>query len=249
MGKFRSKTIVLFLALGLLAMMVGAAPALATTAPSVSIDPPTQTAPAGDSFTIDVMVDAGTYSLLGWEVVVSYDSSAMTTSEAQVTGNNLLGGFEIGPTVEDGEVSYALASVTAVSGLSGLMMTIEFTIDEAATAGTYDLTISTEIIDENNDFVPGMVTNDGSVTILPLQTSTITATAGEGGTIEPSGVIEDLSISPSEVDIGEEVTISVLVTNTGSASGSYEVTLKIDGAVEASKEVTLNAGASKEVTF
>ena len=59
----------------------------------------------------------------------------------------------------------------------------------------------------------------------------------------------DLSISPGEVDIGEIVTISVLVTNTGNLAGSYEVTLKIDDIVIASEEVTLAGGASQEVTF
>ena len=58
-----------------------------------------------------------------------------------------------------------------------------------------------------------------------------------------------LFISPGEVNIGETVTISVLVTNTGNTAGSFEVTLKIDGVVETTKEVTLNAGASEEVTF
>jgi len=59
----------------------------------------------------------------------------------------------------------------------------------------------------------------------------------------------NLSISPSEVNIGEAVTISVSVNNTGTASGTYKVTLKIDGSVEDTKEVTLNAGASTEATF
>ncbi len=58
-----------------------------------------------------------------------------------------------------------------------------------------------------------------------------------------------LSISPTEVDINENVTISVSVTNTGDLAGSYEVTLKIDTVVEASKEITVNAGASEKVTF
>jgi len=39
------------------------------------------------------------------------------------------------------------------------------------------------------------------------------------------------------------------VANTGGESGSCKVTLKIDGVVEATKEVTVNAGFSKEVTF
>jgi len=65
----------------------------------------------------------------------------------------------------------------------------------------------------------------------------------------PAFTISDLSISPSEVSIGEEVTISVVVTNTGNATGSYKVTFKIDGVVAATKEVTLKAGASEEVIF
>ncbi|MBA7681261.1 hypothetical protein ES703_89599 [subsurface metagenome] len=62
-------------------------------------------------------------------------------------------------------------------------------------------------------------------------------------------VTSDLSITPAEVDIGGEVTIRVSVTNTGTASGSYEVTLKIEDVVVATEEMTLDAGASEMVTF
>ena len=58
-----------------------------------------------------------------------------------------------------------------------------------------------------------------------------------------------LNISPREVDIGETVTISVLVTNIGEEEGSYTVTLKINGVVEQTREVTLAGGASQTVTF
>ena len=61
--------------------------------------------------------------------------------------------------------------------------------------------------------------------------------------------VSDPSISPIDANIGETVTISVLVANTGDASGSYEVTLKINGVAEATKEATVGAGASEEVTF
>lgn len=59
----------------------------------------------------------------------------------------------------------------------------------------------------------------------------------------------NLIISPSEVDVGEAVTISILITNAGDAADSYAVTLKINGVVEATKEVTLSAGTSQEVIF
>jgi predicted outer membrane repeat protein len=59
----------------------------------------------------------------------------------------------------------------------------------------------------------------------------------------------DLSISPSEVSSGEEVTVTVLVTNSSDLAGSYELTLEINGVAEETREVTLNAGASQTVSF
>jgi len=59
----------------------------------------------------------------------------------------------------------------------------------------------------------------------------------------------ELSISPSAVYVGETVTISVKIANNGDAAGSFMVTLKINGVVEGTKEITLIAGASGEVTF
>jgi len=61
--------------------------------------------------------------------------------------------------------------------------------------------------------------------------------------------VSDLFIAPAEADIGEIINIVILVINTGSQSGSYEVTLKINGIVEASKQATLTAGGSKLVSF
>ena len=58
-----------------------------------------------------------------------------------------------------------------------------------------------------------------------------------------------LSVSPSAVYVGDTVTISVLVTNSGDVAGSYTVRLEIDGMIEESRELTLDAGASEEVTF
>ena len=58
-----------------------------------------------------------------------------------------------------------------------------------------------------------------------------------------------LSISPPEVDIGEAVSISVLVTNTGEEAGSFTATLKINGVIEDTEEITLAGGASKTVAF
>jgi len=58
-----------------------------------------------------------------------------------------------------------------------------------------------------------------------------------------------LVISPDEVNSGESIEISVSVTNTGGVAGNYEVVLKINRVVEATKEGTLGAGATQKVSF
>lgn len=61
--------------------------------------------------------------------------------------------------------------------------------------------------------------------------------------------ITDLTLSPAEAIIGEKVTITALVTNSGDLSGSYDIVLKLNGVTLATEEITLDAGTSQEVTF
>ena len=58
-----------------------------------------------------------------------------------------------------------------------------------------------------------------------------------------------LDITPAEVGIGEQVTISIVVSNTGDASGTYDVILAVDNVEVATTEVTLFASAEQKVTF
>ena len=62
-------------------------------------------------------------------------------------------------------------------------------------------------------------------------------------------IVSDLSISLEEVGPGETVTVSVTVTNVGDLEGSYNVTLRVDGAIEAVETVTLAGGESTVVVF
>jgi uncharacterized membrane protein len=61
--------------------------------------------------------------------------------------------------------------------------------------------------------------------------------------------LSDLSINPTQVEPGEEVTISFNVTNVGEESGSYDVALTVDGEEEATEEVTLSGLLSTVLTF
>ncbi len=68
-------------------------------------------------------------------------------------------------------------------------------------------------------------------------------------TAPPSFTVSGLTISPAEAEIGASVTITVLVTNTGDLTGSYELTFKIDNKVEEIRHITLSGGNSKEESF
>ncbi len=62
-------------------------------------------------------------------------------------------------------------------------------------------------------------------------------------------VTSNLKITPEQVDIGQEVTIKAVITNTGDLKGSHLVELKIDGVTVASHEVALAGQSSQEVSF
>jgi len=61
--------------------------------------------------------------------------------------------------------------------------------------------------------------------------------------------ISDLDVTPSEVEAGEEVTVSVRITNVGGQTGSYTVPLIINQTIEDTKTVTLEKGASNTTEF
>ncbi|MFC1904451.1 CARDB domain-containing protein [Chloroflexota bacterium] len=61
--------------------------------------------------------------------------------------------------------------------------------------------------------------------------------------------VSSLVVAPAEVEIGETVTIDVLVTNTGDFEHTDVVKLKINGEVIDTKEVTLAGGADQKLTF
>lgn len=84
---------------------------------------------------------------------------------------------------------------------------------------------------------------------VTAQVRHFTAFAILAGTAPAVFTVTDLAIVPGEVGIGEKVTISALVNNTGYLSESYEVTLKTNDVVVATEKVTLPGLASQKVTF
>lgn len=61
--------------------------------------------------------------------------------------------------------------------------------------------------------------------------------------------VSNLTIEPGQAQLSQEVTVSLVVTNTGEESGDYNLELEVDGAVKSSTRVTVDAGASQTVKF
>jgi hypothetical protein len=118
------------------------------------------------------------------------------------------------------KVNNAVVATRDVSVAGGTTRTVEFTVTQDA-GGTYSV------------YVNGLT---GTFTVKPPPTpATFTTSA--------------LSIAPDTADIGEMVTISVLVTNDGDLSGTYQVTAKVDGVALPSKDITVAGHTSQQVTF
>lgn len=65
----------------------------------------------------------------------------------------------------------------------------------------------------------------------------------------PIMALEYLNVSPGEAQAGQPVTITTNVSNTGGTTGSYTVTLKINGQVKQTRAVNVGPGAAYPVKF
>jgi hypothetical protein len=61
--------------------------------------------------------------------------------------------------------------------------------------------------------------------------------------------VSNLTITPNQVKYGNPVTISAVVSNSGSEAGTYSVVLRINGMVENIIDLMLSPGASQATTF
>ncbi len=61
--------------------------------------------------------------------------------------------------------------------------------------------------------------------------------------------VTDLNVTPSNPKEGEEITVSVKVTNVGGQIGTYEIPFIIDQTTEETKTVTLESGEFETITF
>jgi len=108
-----------------------------------------------------------------------------------------------------------------------------------------------EDVDEWVDLPSDVDTGVVSVTALVEHLTTFAIVVFDASPPPPPDafILNSLSISPPEVNVGKLVTISIPVTNTSEETGSYTVTLKINGVIEKTKGITLAGGSEQTVTF
>jgi len=93
-------------------------------------------------------------------------------------------------------------------------------------------------IDPGSDILTAYIDHFSTFAVIaPLSTAPAAFTIGS------------LNISPPEVSAGEPVAISLVVTNTGEVAGSHTATLKINGVIAETVEVTVAGSGSETVTF
>jgi hypothetical protein len=61
--------------------------------------------------------------------------------------------------------------------------------------------------------------------------------------------VSNLTIGPSQIQLNQEVTISLNVANTGGKSGDCNLELKVDGTIKSTTQVTIAPGASQTVNL
>jgi hypothetical protein len=75
------------------------------------------------------------------------------------------------------------------------------------------------------------------------------AIIGEVKVLPAAFSLSELTVSPSEVEPGEAVTVVVTVTNTGGTGGDYSLILEVNGEYEESTDVAIAAGETVSVSF
>jgi hypothetical protein len=97
--------------------------------------------------------------------------------------------------------------------------------------------------------VPGAVAEVGKAHGLVSHFSLFTVLAKLAEPAPAKFEVSNLTISPFQAQLNQEIDISVNVANTGSKSGDYSLELKVDGTVKSTTRVTVAAGASRIASF
>ncbi len=176
--------------------------------------------------------EAGTYNISISNLTKSFE--VLKPAEFKVS-DLIVNPSEVEPN-EDVEISADVKNIGEVEGTETLELNIEGSLErtkDVTLEGGESTTVTFSITKETPESY--------SVVIEDL--------SGSFKVLEPAEFeVSNLQVSPSEVETGEEVEISVDVKNVGEIEGDKTLELTVDGESK-TKNVTLKPGESKSVTF
>ena len=222
--------------------------------------------------TIDGVVEGSKDVTLGVDEsdTVSWNVKKTTPGTYSVDVNGLTGSFEVeteeGPGPEPPEpaafvLSNLVVSPSTVEPDETVTVSVTVTnVGEKEGSYTAELLIDGVKVDEYTVTLDGGFSETVEFTVTEDTDGTYTVSIGElsdSFTVETPTpppapaefVLSNLVVSPTTVEIGEPVTVSVTVTNVGEEAGSYTAELLIDGSKVDEDTVTLVGEASETVEF
>jgi len=222
--------------------------------------------------TIDGVVEKSEDITLGVQEseTVSWNVKKTTPGTYSVDVNGLIGSFKVeteeGPGPEPPEPAAFILSNLVVSPSTvepDETVTVSVTVmnvGEEAGSYTVELLIDGSKVDEYTVTLDGGFSETVEFTVTEDTEGTYTASIGElsdSFTVEtptppPTPAefeLSNLVVSPTTVEIGEPISVSVTVTNVGEEAGSYTAELLIDDSKVDEDTVTLVGGASETVEF
>ncbi|MDD5700810.1 MAG: CARDB domain-containing protein [Dehalococcoidales bacterium] len=190
---------------------------------------------------------------------VTFATTRDTPGTFTVTVDGLTGSFVVKPVTAPVPAAFVVSdlAITPAKVEIGQEATVKVNVTNIGDVeGTYTVTLKIDdaVLSTREVTLAGHASQEVSFTLSRDAAGTYGISVdGLSGTIvvgmPAQFVVSDLQITPTEADIGEEVNITALVTNTGNFAGKYRVALKINDVVEKTWEVSLEAGASEQVSF
>ena len=222
--------------------------------------------------TIDGVVEKSEDITLGVQEseTVSWNVKKTTPGTYSVDVNGLIGSFKVeteeGPGPEPPEpasfiLSNLVVSPSTVEPDETVTVSVKVTnVGEVEGSYTVEFLIDGSKVDEYTVTLNGGFSETVEFTVTEDTDGTYTASIGElsgSFTVEtpspPQAPAEfelsNLVVSPTTVEIGEPVSVSVTVTNVGEEAGSYTAELLIDDSKVDEDTVSLVGGASETVEF
>ncbi|MFC2057089.1 CARDB domain-containing protein [Chloroflexota bacterium] len=205
----------------------------------------------------DIVVSPGATGLSGLEFILNWDANVIHVDSLKLSydaNDNLGWGLTVGAIDNvGGSVTYICTTTQEPYSAANLNILLIGITAVGSYGDSTTLTVTvTDLIDDERVTIPTTTVN--ALIEIPLGTAvtppvTPSVTPPVTPPVPAAFTTSGLSISPSDVSVGERVTISSLITNTAELSGSYTASLKINNVVVDTKDVTLEGGVSQTVTF